>query len=290
MVVNIASHDDWAAEGRLVEITLDAGKVSNIEFFHLPPTNLHAISGVGYRNAQLLESGGIKTLKDLLSSNIDDVCRRTGISFTNLSNWRARADAIMNNKAVLINKLEITDPVFCDIETNLDQSLVWLICIFDPKENKLNQFLALNPNEEEQMLKKFVSYLSDNNHKLFYCYSGTYFDQRVLLSRLAAYNIKPDVLPRFEDLLLLLRKSLLLPISNYRLKDVGDLFGFTKRHPKMDGFDAAISYNIFTQSKDAKLLKRLMEYNADDASSLWHILKKIDKMELNKPYSPKELL
>jgi uncharacterized protein len=102
-------------------------------------------------------------------------------------------------------------------------------------------------------------------------------------------NLDIHALPEFKDLLLILRENLILPTPSYKLKDVAKIFGFEGRHPDMDGFDAALYYSGFMHSKDEKVIKKLKEYNEDDTLALWHILKKIDKMQLKKPYSIKEL-
>ncbi|MBC7091236.1 MAG: TM0106 family RecB-like putative nuclease [Actinobacteria bacterium] len=287
-VVNIASHDDIGATGKIAIIDIEKEKV-NIELIELPPSNLKEIYGIGPVYSDVLEKAGIKSIKEFASLDPEKIVNRTNLSPKFVYKWHLRARSLINKEIILLKKINIENPVFVDIETDLAQSFVWMICVFDPNKDIFKQFTAYKKREEKKILKEFLDFVSAQKYRRLYCYSGTDFEKRVLLNRIMHYKLDKNKFPIFEDLLYTIRNILIVPLTTYKLKELGSFLGFIWRHPDIDGFDAPFLYTQFIQSKDRKIIRKLQEYNQDDVLVLWHILQKIKKMKVGKSYSISEL-
>lgn len=287
-VVNIASHDDLGATGKIAIIDINKEKV-DIELTELPPSNLEAIYGIGYIYSDILEKAGIKSIKEFALLDPNEIVKRTNLSPKLIHKWHLHAKSLINKKITLLGEVVIENPVFVDIETDHTQSFVWMICVFDPNKNICKQFTAYKKGEEKKILKAFLDFIATQGYRKLYCYSGTDFEKRVLLNRIIDYKLDKNRFPIFEDLLYKIRDILIVPLTTYKLKELGSFLGFKWRHPDIDGFNAPILYNQFIQSKDRKIIRKLQEYNQDDVLVLWHILQKIKKMQVGKSYSSVDL-
>jgi len=287
-VLNIASHDDKGAKGRIAIIDIDNENI-NTKLTELPPSNLEAIYGIGPVYSDILKKAGIKTIKEFASLDPKEIAERAKLSQNSVYKWHIHAKSLLNDEIILFEHLNIDNPIFVDIETDRTQSFVWMICVFDPIKNICKQFTAYEEREEKKILREFLDFVSKQEYKRLYCYSGTDFEERVLKNRIAEHKLDENKCPVFEDLLYTIRDLLVVPLATYRLKVLGSFLGFEWKHPDISGWDAPRLYNEFLQSKDKKIIKKLQEYNRDDVLVLCHILKKIKKMKVEKAYSVSEL-
>jgi len=69
---------------------------------------------------------------------------------------------------------------------------------------------------------------------------------------------------------------------------LGKFFDFEWKHPEISGFYAPFLYEEYIKTNDKKIIKKLQQYNKDDVLVLWHILKKLRKMEVGKFYTTSE--
>ncbi|MFW6047606.1 MAG: ribonuclease H-like domain-containing protein, partial [Candidatus Woesearchaeota archaeon] len=231
-VVNIASHDNLGAWGNVAWIDV-TGNDCLVSFDYLPPTNLEVIWGVGPRYAQKFNDLGIKTLKEFCETDITKLPKIKQLSTIMLNNLQNQAKSFLYKKAVLRKKLEMKNPVFIDIETDMFQTHVWMICIYDSKLKKYTQFVSKNKKDEKNMLKSFVDFVKKQKYSALYSYSS--FDERVLKNVLILNKIKINDLPEFKDFFKIITNSSILPIVNYKLDSVGDFFGYEREIMDISG-------------------------------------------------------
>ena len=289
-ILNIASHDHNGAAGRLAIVKISHKWKEAIVSFSpqikdlYSVYGLYSIYGIGSKYYKKLQEAGIKTVKQLSLLSSEEISKRTGISKSVVSRWPLQARVSLNKENLLLEQIDLKNPVFVDIETNLTGTFVFMICIVDVQQNICKQFIAYEENdiEEIKIINKFLSFAS--TYKKLYCYSGSDFETRILRKRLEYYKIPRENLPLIKDLCYKLRKNLLTHLNTYELKSLGSLFGFNWRH-NIDGIEIPELYHEFLSSKDKKILRIIQEKNQDDVMALRHILNEIKKMQIGKPCS-----
>ncbi len=286
LVVNIASHDNIGSSGKIAIIEIK--EKIDVQIIELPPSDLKAINGIGDKHAKKLRRLGLRTIKDIVSADPVELSNMSKFSINTIKTWQLRGNSLINRSIILLERIYIDSPVIIDIETDNAQDFVWMICIYDTKKNTYKQFTAYNKSDEEKILDSFLDFISSNKYNQLYCYSGTSFEKRVLLKRILKYNLEHEKLPEIIDILPIIRKNLIIPITTYGLKDLATLFGFTWSHPEINGYIAPTLYEKYLEG-DKQLIKTLQEYNRDDTTAVWHILQKINNMMVGKYYSIEEI-
>lgn len=286
-VLNIASPDGFHARGKIAIIDIIKGE-PHINVQELPFSKLSEVYGIGYAYSNKLKEVGINELSELADANQKDLSMNSGIPLKRIRMWQLRARVLVNEEVILIKNFTIKRPIFVDIETDHSQSFIWMICVFEPEKNKIKQFTAHTQNDEKKILSEFVRYLSKNKYNILYSYSGTNFEKRVIFDCISNHRIKIPRRPIFKDILYDIRDILIGPFVNYKLKNLGKFFGFEWKHPEISGFCAPFLYEEYIKTNDKKIIKKLQRYNKDDVLVLWHILKKLRKMEVGKFYTTSE--
>jgi uncharacterized protein YprB with RNaseH-like and TPR domain len=276
-VVNAASHDHEGAKGNVALIQL-AHDEAYVEWRELGYRfNLYGVGGV---KAAKFHAAGINTVEEILTFTPEELAQRVRCGIKTARSYHLRAKSVVENKVMVLQPLIALDenPIFLDIETDLTQSLVWLIGVYYAKEDRFVKYFAESPKDEKQILKRFLRDMKAVKGTI-YMYSGTRFDERVLKKRMAMNGLDYLELPRFHDICSEIRRAVIFPVQSYALKDVAKYFGYRYRHQDLDGMTVAMEYMITYQtSRDKKLLKKLLEYNEDDVNSLPAIVEQVAKL------------
>ncbi|MGA2663607.1 MAG: TM0106 family RecB-like putative nuclease [Nitrososphaerales archaeon] len=275
LVVNAASHDTNNAPGRISIMELGDDQVTDVVWHQL--TELTGIYGIGPARYQKLKDAGISTLDDVIRAGPECFMLTLGCKPQSAQNYYTRAQASHQNKVIVLGRVEppSDSAIYLDIETDLAQSYVWLVGVLFEKTGELVQLVAEDPKKESLMLKQFVERMS-GLEGMFYTFSGTKFDERVLRSRLVACDLETSALPQFNDVYHQIAEAVAFPMKSYGLKSIASYFGFEYRHPDLDGFAVALEYQInYLKNQDKELMRKLLEYNEDDIRSLPWILKRL---------------
>lgn len=274
-IVNAASHDNHGAPGRVAIIETDERDQSKVVWNEL--NELDGIYRVGPATAAKFRSAGIDTIEKIVEEGPEGLMSHAGFNERSAANFYIRAKATLEKRIIPLKKLDPIDKdaVFLDIETDLDQSLVWLIGIYFKKTQEFVQLVAETPKEERKILREFLERLNGYSGSI-YTFSGTGFDERVLKNRLDVHGFDSSNLPPFVDIHHAIPSSVALPLKSYSLKSVAAYFGYEYRHPGLDGMTVAIEYlTNYQRSRNKTLLKKLLEYNEDDIRSLPWMLEQI---------------
>lgn len=241
---------------------------------------LNTIYGIGPVTSARFRTAGIDTIKKIVETGPERLTRMLGCSPTSAQNYYFRAKATHEKIVIPLKTIEPLDAnaVFVDIETDLTQSLVWLIGIYFKKTGEFLQLFADSSKQEPKILRQFVDRLNGHAGRI-YTFSGTRFDERVLKNRLAEHRLDCSSLPEFADVYHDIHRSVVFPLKSYSLKSIAGYFGYEYRHPELDGFAVAIEYTTnYQESRSKKLLRSLLEYNEDDIRSLPWILDRISSI------------
>ena len=296
-VINLASHDSTSSPGRVCVVDISEElKITTRWFLVLHDRVLDYsarqlgegetlnsvlnIHGVGYEKAQRLELCDIRTVEDVGVAGAEKLCA-CGIGKVTAQRMIKGAEALQNRKAVQLSALAIPEEplMFVDIETDLAQSYIWLISVFiESRQDSFRQFYAKTPAGEKRALCGFLSYCKRFRGCAICYYSGSGFDERVIKNQIVAHKLDGSTLGNWFDLCLAIRRSIILPTGSFALKVVSDYFGYTYRHPGMDGFGAASEYMHSIGRRGESTTKKLLEYAEDDVMSMHHIILNMDKV------------
>ena len=296
-VINLASHDSTNSPGRVCVVDISEELKITTRWFlvlhdrvldysarHLEEgetlNSIINIHGVGYEKAQKMELCDIRTVEDVGVAGVERLCA-CGIGKVTAQKMIKSAEALRNCKAVQLSTLIIPEKplMFVDIETDLAQSYIWLISVFiEGKQNSFRQFYAKTPAEEKSVLCGFLSYCKRFRGCVICYYSGSGFDERVIKNQIVTHKLDGSTLGNWFDLCLAIRRSIILPTGSFTLKVVSDYFGYTYRHPGMDGFGAAMMYRFSIDNRDESTAKRFLEYAEDDVMSMHHIISNMYKI------------
>lgn len=276
-IVNAASHDNIGEPGRvaIIDVVDD-----NIEINWHEMYGVDGIFRIGPVKYQKLKDAGIMTVDKLYSVNSKELCNCLNCHPNVANKILVRAKAVFEKKVIPLERMVSVedDAVFFDIETDLEQNLVWMIGIYFTKTNKLVQLVAHTPSQEKSILKKFLYIMKDFRGKI-YIFSGTRFDEWVIKKRLDHYKMNYSNLPEFIDLGTYIQRCYALPLKSYGLKSIADYFGYKYQHKDLSGMMVASEYlNNYQKTKDKKLMKKLLEYNEDDLRSLPWIMGKLSSI------------
>lgn len=296
-VINLASHDVQGSPGRVCVVDIsDDLTVATKWFLVLPDEVLgHStrrlgegevmnsvlnIPGIGYRKARELELNDIRTVGDVVAAGAEGLAR-CGICGAAAQKTVKKAESILNQKAAQLAPLLIPKKplVFVDIETDLAQSYVWLISVLvEGRRGSFRQFFAETPAGEEGILHDFLSYCGRFSGCVLCCYSGTWFDERVIKRRMATHRLDGSGLGDWFDLYLAIERSVVLPTRSLSLKEIASYFGYKYKHADMDGFGAALEYARSIGKRDESTTKMLLEYGRDDVMVLRRIISRMGRV------------
>lgn len=227
--------------------------------------NLTLLQGVGGTARQKLIEQNINTIHDLIEfddSRLED--------FDSLKKIILKARSLVNDIIYQTTDFPKINEnlVFLDIETELmDGKKIWLIGAWH--NNKFIKFYANTYNNEKEMLKKFISFLSGLDKPRLIIYSGSNFDYNTILNRLKSLELDYKLFEKikFTDICLKLKNSYIFPIQSYKLKPLAEYLGYNFRYTDLDGTLATIAYEKHIRSGE-KLDEVYFVYNEDDVLSM----------------------
>ncbi len=281
-VVNAANHDDDKAISRFAVIELDSSRQPTVEWRQIRPPSI--VPGIGPVSVERLRRIGIRKVEELAASSVE-IIRSAVRSGRPPELLIARARAIIENRAISICRPELTGEgaVFLDIETDPGQSYIWMVGLSVGREGEYRSFFAESPKDEKSVLLRFLSFMRGHPHAQLLTCSGSKFEERVIRSRLTFHGLPTPICDRMIDLYQDVPRSVALPISSSRVKEIGAFWGYHYRHSGLNGLAVAFLYaNDYQELRHSlrrrKLRLKLREYNEDDVRCLPFILKAIGNL------------
>ena len=278
-VINVASHDGDGSPIRLGRIRLDftCGFTVTAGFADVTAFDeLSKIHSIHRAHCVALSAAGINTISQLANLAPPEIGTLIGWSARAAARYHHLARALQTGEALAMMPL-VGPPSprgLFDIETDPfgGYDLCWCIGVFDESTGLFQQFVAHRPQHERQTLADFLDWCVARNIERLIAYSGCDFDRQRLIIRLHAHDLPvPPAIQHSVDVFAPIRRALAVPISNYRLKQVAQVLGFSFRHPQLDGLDVARQYMAAVRRR-GPIPTRLLEYNEDDVRSLAHVL------------------
>lgn len=257
------------------EISKYISPATNVVF-----SDLSSLHGVGVNLSRKLDALDIVKIDDLLNFDSTNYSMTNGISKDLIKRLKLKAISLIDNKIFKISSFEVFDKnvIFYDVETNLAAShiskKVWSITLYH--NTRIKKFIAYSWEEEQDILKKFITYLKKHDFPILYSYSGFHFDRIVIMSALKRFNLDYEYFEKciHRDLQMLINRNYILPLKSYGLKEIGKLLGYKFKNQGLDGIYAAMTYGR-CQEEGKRLPKELIDYIEDDVKVMHYIIKQL---------------
>jgi len=108
-------------------------------------------------------------------------------------------------------------------------------------------------------------------------YSGTRFDKRMLIRRLAAHELPTSFAQSIRDIYFDIHDCVAFPVPGLGLKGIAEWCGFKWRDSGMDGFQAGVIYG--SSGKLTRAKKRIViRYNEDDLLAVKHVVRYLENL------------
>ncbi len=282
VVLNAASHDKVGSPAKIATLLLQpSGTVEDIQWTELVSSfQVAEINGIGGKYAERLAQAGIATIEHLAAASPDTVRQALGRKAHTTDILIARARARLNGSPYLTSKPDLPDKprLYLDIETDFQQSYVWLVGVADEHGDDVRQFFASHPDNEGAMLRELAAFLSNMDGRTMIHFSGSWFDGRVLVERMDSHEIiSPPLLLGSVDCLHSLRNTLALPTITMRLKEAAECLGYEFSYPELDGWAVAHEYQQAIRSGKS-VPDRLLAYNRDDVLALRFLIHEVERL------------
>lgn len=292
LVINCASHDygeksnkeDGIYEGNYAIVDIENSSVSYKLCKNNPSLgSLVKLNQVGLRRIQHMLDAGIKSLEDVCEINRKLLESLPGSSKSHADMWIKQAKAIQHgnfeviDSKRLIQLLDMENPTYLDIETDLGGNKVWLIGIYNERKGEFLQFFE--KDKEDKLLHDFSNYVMKNNCSLI-CYAGSYFDRDVVKNSMRKHGIEiPLSVEECRDAGIEIQYSVVGPFKGFKLKDIGKMIGHQWRQPDMDGLVVGAQYTSYLLDKKEPDWNKLLEYNEDDVKAVREVVNWIKNMQ-----------
>tara|TARA_Y100000589_G_scaffold217667_1_gene205255 strand:+ start:4655 stop:6058 length:1404 start_codon:yes stop_codon:yes gene_type:complete len=251
------------------------------------------IDGIGAKTASLLKNIGINNINQLAESDKHDLDDK--LSLFQERNILRTEKFIEQSKSYItgiptrvsqdnnLRNLFIKGNQGCyvfDIESNPDENHDFLYGFLSLENIFNNKFkyqpiLNLNNDYKKMFLKEIFEEISINKNWPILHYGET--EKISILNLAKEYNLKSvqldDLISRFIDLHLLIRKTWILPVKNYSLKSIANWIGFNWEQENVSGSKALYWWIQYKSTKDDTFLKKIMKYNKDDCLATLNIAK-----------------
>ncbi len=236
---------------------------------------VETIQGIAHRRMMQLHEAGIKTIKSFIMLKEIDINRILKCGIQQAGLLKMRAFSHYHNVTVNIKSLRNIgeNPLCLDIETDLGGNRIWMIGIYSYKLNVFEQLVAYTPRQESTVISKFQKILVKIKPSEIIIFSGSKFDERVLINRLKHYRLALPDNVSFFDVLIELRNAIALPIKSYALENIANYIGFKFRHRNLDGYEIGLIYDEWKMNlRKCPILSKLKDKNEDDLKALKRII------------------
>jgi len=229
LVVNAASHDDDGSPGRLAIIEMRAGKVMSVKWHVL--WELSSISGIGAARESRLKDARIHTPRELGEASEERIAEILKSGESEAVRLRTRALSFCKEDIVLQDRLSlpIAKRAYLDIETDLRQKFIFLIGLHLEDENRSVAFYAETPRQEKQILSDMLQFVQTIDDLNILSYSGTRFDERMLIRRLTEHRLPTSFARSIRDIYFDIHACAAFPVQGLGLKDIAESCGFQWR-------------------------------------------------------------
>lgn len=228
-----------------------------------------------------LEAVGISSVKELAElSDVQVRKKHPQIAEDRLAWIKAQAECLVSGTYKVMRSPMMgptSDAFYFDIESDPLRDVDYLFGVLEVRGGRehYHAFLAKTPTEEQMAWNQFAELMRANPDLPVYHY-GWYEVEEVI--RFCRRYVEPESFQammrvRLQDLLGILRPSVIFPLSFYSLKDIGAYIGFHWRTAEASGATSVLWYEDYLAKGEQEVLDRLIAYNEDDVQATYALAK-----------------
>jgi len=308
-VLNVLLSLNECLEGFMPEITQDRKKCTICSWQKFCDKEakengyLTDIDGIGSKTASLLKTNGITNTQILASYNEKQLGEKLS-QFKDQKHEKAsifvtQAQAYISGEPYFIPNKNDTDDLLekiCsgfyifDIESNPDDKHDFLYGflkinnLFIKKEDHIYKPIFNLKNNKEESYKKIIEILFSQKEWPVLHYGET---EKIAIINIAknlnfSFEEIDSLASRFIDLHTLIRKSWILPLKNYGLKNISNWLGFKWVQKNVSGSKALYWWIQYQITENQIFLKKIIQYNKDDCFATLQIAEYLIKNRLKK--------
>lgn len=204
-----------------------------------------------------------------------------GLTLHALESIKRQAESLRDKSVIVREPFQepITElEIHFDIESHppTDRDYLYGIWEVQGERAKYRGFVALRPEDEEQMWREFVDWLATLPENFAVYHYASYETQRLrLLADRYGDQANPDVerfINRMRDLKEIAREHVVFPVYFYSLKAINKFLGFRWEGEIQAGGDSVIAYDRWLESGKRAVLDSIIRYNTCDVRATAHLL------------------
>ncbi|ADD06536.1 ribonuclease H domain protein [Natrialba magadii ATCC 43099] len=255
---------------------------------------LEAVTGVGQKTANRLESQGVTTRAELLDVSVAALADIEGIGAKSARRMHDHARVLESGEPRRLTDEPLPGeawgrpPLCLDIETDgLSPTIIWQIGVYDPESDTHRAFVERDdPTDGASVVREFCDWLLGvHPNRALLTWNGRGFDYRHLDAFVARhcpeYVDDWESIPKFdlyrwatdrED-----TGNALLPGRTNELDVVAAELGYEGLGTGLDGARTAAAYQRFMRTGESAVLEwdRHEAYCEDDCRALWHVYERL---------------
>ena len=239
--------------------------------------SLSSLYNVGEKKARVLKSIGINNIDDLLKFDTSQKLAGKGVTTEAISKLKLYALSQVDKTIFKVGEPDLPNDniLYFDIETDLNMCRVWFISTY--YNGVYKKFYAKTWNAEKRILIQFQEYIWKLKGVNLFSYSGTNFDRNVIAAALKRHVLDYEFFNRqaHYDVCTEIKRSFILPLQSYGLKEVGKYLKYRLKNKGLDGLFVAEEY-IRNQETNRELPKEIFDYVEDDVKSIHYILQELN--------------
>lgn len=271
-----------------ITVSKEVSDIPSIKTYSRSDFGLQALPQVGPTRATELSEQGYSTTDDIAATELHDLTTASGIGKKTAATIRNAAIARSQNEIITEGGAPPgDDPIFIDIETDgLSPSRVWLIGVFDSKNDRYMPFITTDPDDPGGAIRPFLMWFDANaRNRTLITWNGWRFDYPVLREHIERHcpkytetwnrASKRDLLRWARD-----HDNATLPGITNSLEDVAEAVGWEGHSTALDGALVARLYQQYIQDpcEQTELdWDKHKQYCEDDVRALQHIWEAADE-------------
>jgi hypothetical protein len=289
IILNIASHDDRDAIGRLGWVTLKRNGNIRIEGATSTPHpidwgGLYSLPQVGRKRLLELVKSGILGFSDLNEERIPSLIQNRIFPESLVLKWIRTIEARSQGVQYRTlhddwTRIKECTPIVYDVETDLE-CRPWLIGVWDHWRNEVRQFFC--PTDMSILLNDFFSFVKSFENHVLVSFSSTRYDQRCILKGAKENGLEVPEIIRNEIDLGILVGYYTIGLPHRNLKDLARHYGFEWKSPDLDGLSVGSAVSTYYRTGKEPDWDSFKAYNRDDVVATKIVLEKLLDLNLRR--------
>ncbi|MBD3249010.1 TM0106 family RecB-like putative nuclease [Candidatus Woesearchaeota archaeon] len=229
--------------------------------------DISLIYNLGRKSKELLIENNIDNFEKAADMDVDLLKNIKGLGEASLRRWKTQSRALIDKKTIKIgnpNLPKAKTEIYFDIEGEPDIDIEYLFGLWT--EGEYIYFLAKSPEEEKKAWKGFIDFFKDKEDFKIYHYAP--YEKNALKKLRKKYGCDEETYRKITnnmiDLFSVVKKTAVLPLYSYSIKDIAKHLGFEWSEKDASGGQSTIWFTRWLAEKDPALIDTILQYNKDD--------------------------